>query len=181
MRKVAIISLCGRYRYALRREWNENLPPFVLGVLNPSVADAYIDDPTITRNLHRAKAYGCGSLIVWNLGAGRATDPDDWIAMADPIGPGNDFYVRAMLVECRDRKGIAVVGWGTRGSFMDRDKAVQKIAAEVGVHFRCLGTTKAGQPKHPLYVSYSQPLIEWGRCAVENSEIIESSESLTSS
>ena len=78
MRKSAVISSCGRFRYELRREWDEILPPFVAGLLNPSIADADIDDPTIIRSFKRAKANGCGSLIVWNLGAGRATNPRDW-------------------------------------------------------------------------------------------------------
>ena len=92
--------------------------------------------------------------------------------MADPIGPKNDFHIRAILTECRERNGIAVVGWGAYGSFMGRDKIAMKMAAEIGVTFRCLGTTRNGQPKHPLYIAHSQPLIEWG--AVDDSKIVES-------
>lgn len=76
-----------------------------------------------SRNWRRAEACGCGSLVVWNLGAGRATDPGDWKAMADPIGPDADRHIRRILTECRDRVGIAVAGWGAHGSFMGRDKA----------------------------------------------------------
>src|SRR6266849_4341295 len=99
-------------------------------MLNPSKPDAAIDDQTIIRNWRRAEAMGCGSLIVWNLGAGRATDPDDWKAMADPIGPENDDHIRRVLSECRQRNGIAMAGWGAHGSFMDRDKIATKIAGE---------------------------------------------------
>jgi len=135
VRKSAIISDCGLYRYELRRIWDDARPPYVSGMLNPSKANAEIDDPTIIRNCRRAEAMGCGSLIVWNLGAGRATDPDDWKAMADPIGPENDAHIRRLLIECRERNGIATVGWGTQGSFMDRAQAVKKIAAKVGITF----------------------------------------------
>jgi hypothetical protein len=169
--KSAILSECGMYRYELRRVWGDTFPPYVSGMLNPSKADAEIDDPTVIRNLKRAKAVGCGSLIVWNLGAGRATDPQDWKAMLDPIGPDNDEHIRRLLIECRERNGIAVVGWGAQGSFMARDEAATKIAAEVGITFRCLGTTKNGQPRHPLYIPRSQSLIEW--VAGENSRILQ--------
>jgi hypothetical protein len=81
----AIISECGTYRYELRRIWDDSKPPYVSGMLNPSTADDKIDDQTIVRNVRRAQANGCGSLIVWNLGAGRAADPGVWKAMADPI------------------------------------------------------------------------------------------------
>jgi hypothetical protein len=180
VRKSAIVSSCGLYRYELRREWDDCLPPYVSGMLNPSKADAEIDDPTIIRNWRRAEAMGCGSLIVWNLGAGRATDPDDWKAMADPIGPENDAHIRRILTECRERNGIAMVGWGAQGSFMGRAQTVMKIAVEVGIAFRCLGTTKNGQPKHPLYIARSKSIVEWDGPVVENSRIAESSESLTS-
>lgn len=169
MRRSAIISDCGLYRYELRRVWDDRLPPYVSGMLNPSTADAEIDDRTITRNWRRANALGCGSLIVWNLGAGRATDPNDWKAMTDPIGPENDTHIHRILIECRKHNGIAVVGWGGFGSFMGRDIIALKIAAKVGVNFYCLGITKSGQPKHPLYVAYSQSLVEWKGSVVENS------------
>ncbi|WP_213290063.1 DUF1643 domain-containing protein [Bradyrhizobium sp. sGM-13] len=121
--KSAIISSCGLYRYDLRRDWDANLPPLVLGMLNPSKADHKIDDPTIVRGVYRAKTMNCGSLIVWNLGAGRATEPQDWMAMPDPIGPDNDRHIRDILTECKGRNGIAVAGWGVYGDFMNRDLA----------------------------------------------------------
>lgn len=170
MQKSAIISDCGRYRYELRRTWNDALPPFVSGMLNPSKADAQIDDPTIIRNWRRAEAMGYGSLIVWNLGAGRATDPKEWKAMSDPVGPENDTHIRRILTECCERKGIAVAGWGTHGSFMNRDRAAMKIAAEIGVVFHCLGTTQGGHPKHPLYIARERPLVRWETSLVKDSE-----------
>jgi hypothetical protein len=159
MRKSAVISLCGRFRYELRRVWDKALPPFAAGMLNPSIADAEIDDPTIIRILSRARASGCGSLIVWNLGAGRATNPKDWVRMSDPIGPENDTHIKSALSECRERDGIAFVGWGAHGTFMNRNHNALRIAAEVGVQFKCLGITRGGQPRHPLYIGAWQPLV----------------------
>ena len=157
----AIVSDCGTYRYELRRIWDDSKPPYVSGMLNPSTADDKIDDPTIARNIRRARANGCGSLIVWNLGAGRATDPDVWKEMADPIGPENNTHIERILMECRARNGIAVVGWGNGGSFMGRDQVAIRIAAKVGVVFYCVAVNKSGQPRHPLYASYTVPLMLW--------------------
>jgi hypothetical protein len=159
VRGSALISDCGAYRYELRREWDLTLPPYVSGMLNPSKADAIIDDPTLIRNRRRAEALGYGSLIVWNLGAGRATVPEDWKKMADPIGPENDAHINRILIECRDRGGVAVVGWGAHGSFMERDRAAMRIAASVGVRLHCLGKTRDGQPRHPLFVRANQGLM----------------------
>jgi hypothetical protein len=157
----AIISSCGAFRYELRRVWDDSRPPYVSGMLNPSTADADNDDPTIRRNRRRAEAMGFGSLIVWNLGAGRATEPKVWKKLFDPIGPKNDQHIRRILQECRDRNGIAVVGWGNHGSFMGRDRTVTRIAQELDIDFHCLGTTKSGQPRHPLYVSTSRNPVLW--------------------
>ncbi|MBR1088768.1 DUF1643 domain-containing protein [Bradyrhizobium manausense] len=169
-RGSAIISACGTYRYELRRIWNDSKPPCVLGMLNPSTADAEIDDPTITRCVRRAAASGFGSLIVWNLGAGRATDPKVWKQMRDPIGPQNSMHIRRILVECRERKGLALVGWGAHGSHMGCAEIAIAIANEVGVILHCLGVTKDGQPKHPLYVGYSEQPVRWKLCRVEKPE-----------
>ncbi len=161
MLKTAIISDCGLYRYELRRIWDESLPPYVSGMLNPSTADDKIDDATITRNIRRAQLIGCGSLIVWNLGAGRATAPKTWKAMRDPIGPDNDGHIERILIECRDRNGVAVVGWGNHGVFKGRDKLVIALAHRVGIVFQCVAINAGGQPKHPLYAAYDDPLIPW--------------------
>jgi hypothetical protein len=83
--------------------------------------------------------------------------------MGDPIGPDNDRHIRRILIESRARKGVFVVGWGNHGSFMGRDQAALKIANELGVVFQCLGVTKSGQPKHPLYIAAEQELVAWTR------------------
>ena len=141
-----------------------------MGVLNPSTADADANDPTITRCTRRAATEGFGSLIVWNLGAGRATEPKVWKQMNDPIGPDNRFHIRQILMECRERDGLALVGWGSHGSHLNCNSVAVAIAKEVGVTLHCLGVTKGGQPKHPLYVSYNQRPIRWRPTDVENPE-----------
>lgn len=161
--KTAVISKCGRYRYVLRREWDEQKPPYVSIMLNPSTADAVDDDPTIRRNLNRAGAMGFGSLIVCNLGAGRATSPRDWMQMIDPIGPENDLYIEAVLREGKERNGIVVAGWGTLGGFLDRGLAVRIMARKMGVDLYCLGVTMDRHPRHPLYVRRSQPMGMYSR------------------
>lgn len=170
IRKSAIISPDGLLRYELRREWDDRLPPYVAGMLNPSKADHEINDPTIVRVCTRAEREGCGSVIVWNLGAGRATDPDDWLRMADPIGPENDAHIRRILKECSDRGGLAFVGWGALGYVRSRNRIVSRIAADIGIRFKCLGTTKFGEPKHPLYIANDTPLIDWPASAIRSPE-----------
>lgn len=49
MESDALISQCGQYRYWLTRIWDETIRPLPIIMLNPSTADASIDDPTIRR------------------------------------------------------------------------------------------------------------------------------------
>lgn len=46
--RSAVVSPDGRYRYLLERRWG-NGPAIVWVMLNPSMADATVDDPTIRR------------------------------------------------------------------------------------------------------------------------------------
>jgi hypothetical protein len=157
----AVISACSCYRYLLRRTWDDNLPPYVLGMLNPSTADADFDDPTITRSVRRAASLGHGSLIVWNLYAFRATDPAKLRQAPDPVGSDNTNWIRTALQECSTREGNAIVGWGGNAINLNAVAVACRIAEEVGVSLQCLGVTKDGHPKHPLYVSYGTVLQSW--------------------
>ena len=80
MRKSALMSDCGAYRYELRRTW-DNTKPIVLWVaLNPSTADHVKDDPTNRRIADFSRRWGYGGYVLANLFAYRAIDPQ---ALAD--------------------------------------------------------------------------------------------------
>lgn len=154
----AVISDCGRYRYRLNRSWDRMKATAGFIMLNPSIADATQDDPTIRRCVGFARAWRCGGLCVVNLFAFRATDPADLFAAAEPVGPENDDHIRAVLRQCRP----VVAAWGAHGGHLGRDRAVREIIAAVGVSVFCLGRTKAGQPRHPLYVAAATKLDLFG-------------------
>ena len=49
MNRGVIIDPTGCYRYLLWREWEANASRITFIMLNPSCADATVDDPTIRR------------------------------------------------------------------------------------------------------------------------------------
>jgi hypothetical protein len=159
LRSDAVLSDDGQYRYALTRHWGEGTSlRFVM--LNPSTADASLNDPTIRRCIGFAKREGYGGLVVLNLYAYRATNPKALLTCGDPVGPGNDDMLRAHM---RSSVGVArpvVAAWGANAR-ADRVKQVLDLC--LGVDWRCLGTTKDGHPRHPLYVRGDQPLISFPR------------------
>lgn len=154
----AILSPCGLYRYHLRRDWTA-APPLVWIMLNPSTADAEQDDPTIRRCIAFAKAFGYGGIEVVNLFALRSPSPADLLdsscAGIDPVGPNNDDTLRVVIVDC----GYTLVAaWGAHKLASPRARVIERMAAG---RLLCLGTTKDGSPRHPLYVKASQPLVPY--------------------
>lgn len=157
MNSSAIISDCGRYRYALMRRWDDN-PPLTFIMLNPSTADASLDDPTIRRCVGFAKREGCGAAHVLNLYAYRATDPKALLTCEDPVGPENDTYLLRHAWAALTAGRPVVAAWGVHAQ-SQRVKEMLALVPELDL--RCLGATKDGHPRHPLYVKGDQPLVPW--------------------
>lgn len=151
MRSSAVLSDCGLYRYCLIRQWADG-PTCGFIMLNPSTADATLDDPTIRRCIGFAKREGCGGLLVANLFAFRATDPRKMADADDPIGPHADEHLRR-IADTVD--GPLIAAWGAH--WMAGERAEQ-VKSTFGNRLMCLGVTKDGHPRHPLYVKADAPL-----------------------
>lgn len=144
MTHQTIFSRCRAYRYSLWREWIGGDGYVMFVGLNPSTADEKNDDPTIRRCVGFAQAWGFSALCMANLFAFRATDPKVMMQAADPVGPENDRWLRTLS----DGASLVVAAWGTDGSHLGRDRVVCDVIGAMD----CLGFTKAGHPRHPLYV-----------------------------
>lgn len=148
----AYISPCGKYRYWLERRWagaDSFSTPIVWCMLNPSTADAAIDDPTIRRCIGFTHAWGHSRLIVVNLYAYRATKPRDLDGLTLPelMGPENSFWLHSYLHVANAR--AIVCAWGGK-----RFGCIPLPPSVSSAGRRChLGLTTTGEPKHPLYLS----------------------------
>jgi hypothetical protein len=153
----ARFSACERFRYRLWRYWPgaARMRPLVCLMLNPSTADAELNDPTVERCERRARALGFCGLEVVNLFALRSTDPRALRAAADPIGPEND----AAILAAAAAGGQVLAAWGRHGRFMDRDRHVRRLLEAAGVPLFCLGVNQDGTPVHPLYQPSAAPLV----------------------
>lgn len=154
MEKDAYISEDGQYRYWLSRGWDCDLPTVCFVMLNPSTADAEFDDPTIRRCIGFAKLWGYGRLEVRNLFAYRATDPGQLRRVDDPVGPYGDVYLAGAAAS-----SLVVAAWGCHGELFGRHRAARKLLGNTKLY--CLGKTKDGHPKHPLYLPASACLVAY--------------------
>jgi hypothetical protein len=146
----ATLDPTGRYRYHLWRSWDTDLPRAVFVGLNPSTADAERDDPTLRRCVAFARSWGCGGLDVVNLFAWRATKPADLKRAAEPIGADNDRILRELAAQAEHR----IACWGVHGAWQDRGA---RVRAAMGPGWQCLGVTRDGHPRHPLYLRRDTP------------------------
>lgn len=155
---TATYSDCERYRYDLTRIWAEDEGRIAFVMLNPSTATEVQNDPTVERCERRARALGFGAFRVCNIFAWRDTDPFKMRKAAAPVGPANDA---AILGAC-DWADTIVCAWGTHGAHLSRGPEVEALMRATGTPLYHLGLSKAGHPKHPLYISYAQQPELWG-------------------
>tara|TARA_R110002049_G_scaffold44333_5_gene129979 strand:+ start:30445 stop:30969 length:525 start_codon:yes stop_codon:yes gene_type:complete len=154
---TAVYSGCEQYRYSLTRVWSDAAPRVMFVMLNPSTATEVQNDPTVERCERRARVLGFGGFRVTNIFAWRATDPRDMRAAADPIGPANDD----VLTDGADWADQIIAAWGVHGAHLGRGETVTQMLHSGSTPLFHLGLSKAGHPKHPLYLPYRQLPVIW--------------------
>ncbi len=154
---TAVYSDCERYRYSLTRIWDPSGTRVHFVMLNPSTATEVQNDPTVERCERRARALGHGGFRVTNIFAWRDTDPRKMRAAADPIGPEND----RTILDATDWADVTICAWGTHGEHLGRGADVTNLLRATGAPLFHLGLSKAGHPKHPLYIAYTQTPQPW--------------------
>lgn len=150
------------YRYMLERRWmwRDEYTPYVLWVLlNPSIADAKIDDPTVRVMAGFSSRWGYLRMRVANLYAWRATRPRMLRYAQDPIGPENDGWLALLSTDSRCHQ--IVVAWGQNPIKNQRHYEVLTLLATAGKRLCTLGRNASGHPSHPLMQAYHTPLQEY--------------------
>jgi hypothetical protein len=144
------------FRYAFGRWWDRaDLATTVVWVLlNPATGDTEKRRrPTLDRCIARSLDMGATGLLIVNLFAFRHTDPRMLRGAPDPVGPANDVVLRVLT----GAGAATVAAWGSHGSWRGRSARVGPLLSDP----QCLGTTRHGQPRHPLYVPAGTPLVPW--------------------
>jgi hypothetical protein len=156
LRCAAEYSNCRTYRYVLWVRWAQvNFDNQVLFIgMNPSTAATGEYDPTTRRCIQFAKAWGYGGMLMMNAFAFRATNPKDMQAAPDPVGPDNDEALACQSAQA----GLVIAAWGAHCP----DKREREVRQAIAKPIHCLGLTKHGKPKHPLYLKAdTMPVPYW--------------------
>jgi len=155
----ALFSRDNLYRYLLWRRWDSRNGLALWILLNPSTATADRNDPTVERCQRRTLEMGYGGIIIANLFALRSTDPHVLYGNKRAVGADNDRWIELAAAAAQR----VYCGWGIHGGYKGRSTRVRSVLKGLGVLPYCLGTTKEGEPRHPLYVSYAvlpEPMTE---------------------
>lgn len=160
----AVFTPDGRHRLRLDRIWgshrDERAVPTVLFVmLNPSLAGAHDDDPTLRKCMGFTRRWNYSRLTVVNLFSMVTPFPEE-LAAAPAIArttAATDPYIGEAAKEAT----LIVCAWGTHAGLEPRralvvEQLLFKMNRAVGL--RCLGKTAKGHPRHPARLPYATPL-----------------------
>ena len=159
----AVISPCGLYRYRLDRDVQPEGKVFAFFGINPSTADADLDDATVRKWRGFTLRNGGRKFIVGNVFSYRATDVRHISGPIQPQGP----YHWPHLVQIVEEADVLVPCWGNsakvspilRGHLAGLLDYLE-VSGKPVMHF---GVTASGDPKHPLMLGYDTPLTTWVR------------------
>lgn len=157
----AIISPCGLYRYRLDRTVAMEGPVYAFFGINPSTADANLDDATVRKWIGFAKRWGASRFIVGNVFAYRATNVQELATVADPFGDEIGDHTSDIIAEA----DVLVPCWGVVSKVPPKLQFAFDVLMDAllssGKPVQHFGLTASGDPKHPLMLGYSTVMQSW--------------------
>jgi len=162
MKRSAWLSECEKYRYTLSRAWRDDGLLYAFFGINPSIADANIDDATVRKWIGFTDRNGGRGFIVGNVFAYRATDVKELAKCEDPVGgEANLGHINTII----KKADILVPCWGNTSKvsapLRHNISSLMINLLESGKPIKIFGKTKSGDPKHPLMLGYSTPLVDY--------------------
>lgn len=150
------------YRYRLERTVAMNGPVYAFFGINPSTADASVDDATVRKWIGFTKRWGASRFIVGNVFAFRATDVKALATADDPFGDDIGDHITDIISEA----DILVPCWGNTSKVPPQLQYAFDVLMDAlvssGKQVLHFGLTKSGDPKHPLMLGYDTQLKPWG-------------------
>lgn len=147
-----------QYRTKLYRAWDDTLPSILWVMMNPSLADAQVDDRTVYRCRAFSTDWGYGRMWVGNTFAYRCTAQKRLLEVSDPVGPENDKH----LLEMAQDASLIVFAYGKpHPSLRARGLQVAEMFRRHGHDLHVLKLNHGGIPAHPLYLPGTLRPVLW--------------------
>lgn len=137
------------YRHLLERWWgsNDSNSAYLLSIgMNPSTAEADIDDPTIRWELDLTRRLGLTHYVKVNVGDYRSTSPKGLLNV-EACSPNNRMIIRSWAAGAH----TILAAWGKLHPKLTQ--LADNVLFDLhGREIWCVGRNADGSPKHPLYV-----------------------------
>jgi hypothetical protein len=162
MTGAATFSADETRRYTLSRRWGDETFALWIG-MNPSTASEMVDDPTVRREVIRTSAglsvpgheFRPGSYYKVNIMDYRATEPERLLEIDHPSSPWNLLEIGRLAKKAE----IVIAAWGAvHPRLRSHAYQVSTLLRRLEIPVYCLGLTKEGFPRHPLYIAAGVPL-----------------------
>ena len=157
----AVFSADGRYRQLMRRWTGDQFGErYILFIgMNPSTADATVNDPTCAREWTFARREGYSSMAKANVGDYRATDPK--MLLAPGVAAVSDANLPVIRAVAAGADKVVLCHGKLNAALAPAGKALVEALQADGVELWCFGTNSNGSPKHPLYLRTDTPLLRF--------------------
>ena len=138
-----------KHRYELSRHWDLSKSDILFIMLNPSIANEDIDDPTIKRLISFTREFKHGGFFVANL-----------FTYITPYSKTLDTSIGLTKLNLKTIKNLVnkvdevIYAWGNSIKEPQELKNLVKNP-------KCFGKNLNGTPKHPLYLSSNSKLIKF--------------------
>ena len=147
--RKAKFSIDKKHRYELSRHWDLSKSDILFIMLNPSIANEDIDDPTIKRLISFTREFKYGGFFVANL-----------YTYITPYSKTLDTSIGLTKLNLKTIKNLVnkvdevIYAWGNSIKEPQELKNLVKNP-------KCFGKNLNGTPKHPLYLSSNSKLIKF--------------------
>ena len=158
-----LFSECRSYRWILKRELLSGKKSVIFIGLNPSKANSINNDRTLIRIINFCSRWNYKNIYVINLFGLISKSSYQLSKSKEPIGINNDLITLITLEFWKKNINCDLwLGWGDKGQLDRRDRVVLGLIKKISNLYSnennlserilSLGTSKKGNPRHPLYM-----------------------------
>lgn len=150
-----------QHRQLMRRWLGDRFPDrYIMFIgMNPSTADATVNDPTCAREWNFAVREGYTAMIKANVGDYRATDPK--ALLADGVVAASEHNLPAIRTAAANASIVVLCHGRLNKALVEPARQIVDALHHDGIKLWCFGKNADGSPKHPLYLRLETPLVPY--------------------
>lgn len=147
------------HRQLMRRWIGDSFPErYIMFIgMNPSTADANVNDPTCAREWTFAQREGYDAMAKGNVGDYRATDPK--MLLAPGVVAVSPHNLPSLQAAARKADKVVLAHGKLNKALAPAGRELVEVLRADGIPLWCFGVNADGSPKHPLYLRLDTPLI----------------------